>query len=122
MGRQEEIEWHEVPPEWRLWMRYARALPPTDEALRFGEAQRAYTLKRAGEIEKEDQRQRSYDIATGMDMQQDSQDPMLFIQQAMRGDGGGGAEHSASGPSGTASSSPSGSGKTFKPGIWDPNK
>lgn len=114
-----------MPPEWRLWVRYARALPPTDQELRFGEAQRAYTQKRAVQIAEEDERLRSYEIAMGTNLQQDAVDPMLLIQRSMRGDGGrpaeGGAE--AERPArGTASSSPTGSGKTFKPGIWDPTQ
>lgn len=46
-------------------MRYGRKDPPTEKEIEQGEAQRAYTLRRAKEIEEEDQRQRSLEFATG---------------------------------------------------------
>jgi len=46
-------------------VRYGRKDPPTEEEIGKGEAQRAYTLRRAKEIEEEDQRQRSLEFATG---------------------------------------------------------
>ena len=46
-------------------MRYGRKDPPTEKEIEKGEAQRAYTLRRAKEIEEEDQRQRSLEFATG---------------------------------------------------------
>ena len=46
-------------------VRYGRKDPPTEKEIEQGEAQRAYTLRRAKEIEEEDQRQRSLEFATG---------------------------------------------------------
>ena len=120
---QEEIEWHNIPPEWRLWVRYARNVPPTEEEIRKGEAQRAYTLARAKEIEEEDQRQRSLEIATGVHRGTPSgegQDARIaYLADRVHGRSASTPPPQPPGqkPAGEAT----GQGDTFKPGSWDPN-
>ncbi|EKX53402.1 hypothetical protein GUITHDRAFT_101104 [Guillardia theta CCMP2712] len=52
----EDVEFHEVIPEWRLWLRHIKKFPPTDEEIERGERERAETLRKAREIEAEDAR------------------------------------------------------------------
>ena len=120
---QEEIEWHNVPPEWRLWVRYARNVPPTEEEIPKGEAQRAYTLARAQEIEEEDQRQRSLEIATGVhrgtpgDQGQDAR--IAYLADRVHGRSASAPPPGQDPPRQTGEAT--GQGDTFKPGSWDPN-
>jgi NADH:ubiquinone oxidoreductase subunit len=123
---QEEIEWHDVPPEWRLWLRYARKEPPTEPEIQKGEAQRAYTLARAKEIEEEDQRQRSLEIATGVVHREeaggnDDQARNNIAYLAGRVHSRGAGARSADAKPRTASSEATGRGETFKVGVWNPD-
>jgi hypothetical protein len=121
---QEEIEWHDVPPEWRLWLRYARKEAPTEEEIKKGDAQRAYTLARAKEIEEEDQRQRSLEIATGGARRgegaghaDEARDNIAYLAGRVhsRGAGAKGAEVKPLKAPGEST----GRGETFQVGVWD---
>ena len=112
-----------MPPEWRLWLRYARKEIPTEEEIRKGEAQRAYTLSRAKEIEEEDQRQRSLEIATGghrrapNDQSHDAR--IAYLADRVHGRSTGGPTPAP--PQQPRAGEATGQGDTFKPGSWDPN-
>jgi len=125
-NEQEEIEWHHIPPEWRLWLRYARKAPPSDEEIRKGEAQRAFTLARAIEIEEDDQRQRSLEMATGTHRREPSQDGqaarMAYLADRVHGRSAGmpPAPNPMARPKGPSTEG-TGRGDSFKVGTWDPN-
>lgn len=125
-NEQEEIEWHHIPPEWRLWLRYARKVPPSDEEIRKGEAQRAFTLARAIEIEEDDQRQRSLETATGTHRREPSQDGqaarMAYLADRVHGRSAGmpPAPNPMARPKGPSTEG-TGRGDSFKVGTWDPN-
>ena len=128
---QEEIEWHHVPPEWRLWLRYARTDAPTEAEIQRGEAERAHTLERAKEIEMEDQRQRSLDIATGgisrAPGQHGQNAQIAYLADRVHGTVGGAApapdprnlhrQEQQKQQTGEAT----GQGDSFRAGTWNPN-
>jgi hypothetical protein len=105
-------------------VRYARDTPPTEEEILKGEAQRAYTLSRALEIEEEDQRLRSLEIATGVH-QGTSSDQGQDARIAYLADRIHGRSPFAPPPPGPtqakAAGEATGRGDTFKPGSWNPN-
>lgn len=121
----EEIEWHHISPEWRLWLRYARTTPPSEEEIRKGDAQRAYTLARAIEIEKEDQRQRSLEMAKGAHRREPSEQGqaarIAYIADRVHGRASGAPAPRPQPSTHEPSSEGTGRGGSFKPGTWDPN-
>lgn len=134
--RLEEIEFADVPAEWRLWCRYARDTPPTEEEVEQGEIERAGILERAKVIEEEEDRQRSFKIATGRAVLQGERNPIQEIAARMGhpeqgkgfdagssgpfpGSGGGQSGEQSRGKPDTTGE-PTGQGKSFKPGTWDP--
>ena len=64
---QEEIKWHEIPPEWRMWLTYLKKVPPTPEQVAASAARRAETLRLAAKIEEEERRERSLRMSRGDD-------------------------------------------------------
>jgi hypothetical protein len=115
-----------VPPEWRLWLRYARKEPPTEAEVQKGEAQRAYTQARAKEIEEEDQRQRSLEIATGALQREEAggnadqtRNNIAYLAGRVHSRGAG--AQSADAKPREASGEATGRGETFKPGVWNPD-
>eukprot|EP00802_Teleaulax_amphioxeia_P026609 Tamp_27727.p1 GENE.Tamp_27727~~Tamp_27727.p1 ORF type:complete len:232 (+),score=36.75 Tamp_27727:59-697(+) len=105
----EDFDMNTVATEWRMWLYHARDLPPTDEEILRSQRERQAIYERALEIDKQDALQRQVELESKR-------------LEAASGHGAQRDDAAVDGASTHADGEASGSGDSFKVGVFDPTK